>query len=213
MNKKKIVLMIVVILLVIVGIVVGISIFKKNDENKESKLKSIYDKLLDCQEYSFKIELNENNKTIMAKKGGQTVIDQYTDGDDGHSTTLIKDEDTYLIKHAREEYYIYRRNNIEQYLLTDGLKEIINKEYVVGTEKVNGKKYSYEEYSGNTFFTSLNALNINENDVKTKFYFNKDNNLVYIKTTYGENEELLKIELTYSAADSLFEIPSNYAEN
>lgn len=213
MNKKKLVLLVVVVLLVIIGIVVGVSIFKKNDENKETKLKAIYDKLVDSQEYSFKIELNENNKTIMAKKGEQTAIDQYTDGDDGHSTTLIKDGDTYLIKHEREEYYLYKRNNVEQHILTDGLKEITDKEYTTGTEKVNGKKYSFEEYSGSTIFTSLNALNIDGNDVKTKFYFDKDNNLVYMKTTYGETEELLKVELTYSVDDSLFEIPSNYAEN
>lgn len=213
MNKKKIVLLIVIIILVIIVITFGISKMIQKNEDKDAKLTAIYNKLMESQEYSFKIELNENNKTIMAKKGEQTAIDQYTDGDDGHSTTLIKDGDTYLIKHEREEYYLYKRNNVEQHILTEGLKEITDKEYTTGSEKVNGKKYTFEEYNGSTIFTSLNALNINSDDVKTKFYFDKDNNLVYMKTTYGENEELLKVELTYSADDSLFEIPSNYAEN
>lgn len=211
MKKKKIIVL-VAIVLIIIGIVVGISMLTKNGEKKEDNLQKIYDKLMTSKEYSFKIEEDENNKTIMARKGEKTIIDQYSE-DDGHLTTLIKDGDTYLIYHDREEYYLYQRNNVEQNLLTDGLKEIIDKEYTTGTEKINGKKYTYEEYSGSTIFMSLNALNINSEDVKTRFYFDKNDNLVYMKTIYDKNEELLKIEVAESVDASLFEIPSNYAEN
>ena len=147
----------------------------------------------------------------MAKKGDKTVIDQYTK--QSHSTTLVKDGNTYLILHDREEYYVYLRNNVEQNILTDGIKELISKEYSIGTEKVKGKKYSYEEYSGDTIFMMSNNLNTNSEEIKTRFYFDKNNNLVYIKTITNESEELLKIEISNEADDSLFEIPANYAEN
>ena len=58
-----------------------------------------------------------------------------------------------------------------------------------------------------------NALSLDEQVIKTRFYFDKDNNLVYVKTIYDGNEELLKISLSNNVEDSLFEIPSNYAEN
>ena len=104
-------------------------------------------------------------------------------------------------------------NNIEQNILTDGIKEIIDRDYTVGREEVNGKKYSYEEYTGSTIFMSINALNINSENIKTRFYFDKDDNLIYMKTIYEDNEELLNIELSDTVDNSLFEIPSNYAEN
>lgn len=223
--KKKKILILALIIAIIIGIIVGIFVFTKNDSKKEGKLQKIYDKLIASDQYSFEMEENESNKKIMAKRGEETSIDQYSD-DEGHLTSLIKNGNTYLIYHNREEYYVYEKNNIEQNILTDGLKDILEeeiqedgqivikkKEYSEGTEKLNGKKYNYEEYTGTTVFTAINALNIVEENVKTKFYFDNKDNLVYIKTSYGDAQTLLEIELKDSAENSLFEIPSNYAEN
>ncbi len=210
--KKKKILILVVAILIIIGVVVTAIMMSKNKDQKTDYLKKVYDKLLTSQEYSFKMEKNDTNKTTMAKKGEQTSIDQYSD-EEGHLTTLIKDGDTYLIYHDREEYYLYQRNNVEQNILTDGIKEVIDRDYTTGKEKVNGKNYTYEEYTGSTIFMSINALNINSEDIKTKFYFDKNGNLVYMKTTYGDIVEQLKVELTDSVDNSLFTIPSNYAEN
>ena len=211
-DKKKKIIFLAIIILIIGIIVTSIIVSNNKGSTKNDNLRKIYDKLIASQEYSFKMEENDNNKTIMAKKDEQTIIDQYTE-DEGHLTTLIKDGNTYLIYHDREEYYLYKNNNIEQNILTDGIKEIIGRDYVTGKEEVNGKKYEYEEYTGSTIFMSINALNINSENIKTRFYFDKNNNLVFMKTIYEGNEELLNVELSDTADNSLFEIPSNYAEN
>ena len=138
-DKKKKIIFLAIIIVVIVGIIITSLIISNNNQNtKQDNLRKIYDKLMASQEYSFKMEKNDNNKTIMAKNGEQTVIDQYSE-DEGHLTTLIKDRNTYLIYHDREEYYLYENNNPEQNMLTDGIKEIIDRDYAIGTEKINNK--------------------------------------------------------------------------
>lgn len=211
MKNKRIIIIIAIILITI--IVSGIILVIKNN-NKEktiSDLQQIYDDLLSRQSYLFVMEKDSSNKTTMAKKDNKTLIDQYYDVN--RTTTLVKDDNTYLILHERQEYYVYKGNNVEQNILTDGIKEILDKKFTFGTEKVKGKKYSYEEYEGSTMFTLSNKSSLNDNNVKTRLYFDKSHNLAYVKTIYTENEELLKVNLSYEVEDSLFEIPSNYAEN
>jgi competence protein ComGC len=210
MKKKRLITLAIIILIVIL-VILAIRMFVKKEQAQESKIINIYDKLVTSQEYLCTIEQDDENKIIMAKKGEKTIIDQYSG--ESHSTTLVKDENTYLVLHDRQEYYVYERNNVEQSILTDGLKELINKSYEVGTEKVKGKNYSYEEYEGSTVFTLSSTLALNEEGVKTRVYFNKDSELVYIKTIFGDQNELLKVSLSYEAEDSLFDIPENYAEN
>ena len=216
MKKNKGINLILVIL-VIIGIIFVISKIINNKSSDEQKLAKIYENLKGSQSYCFQMERNNNNKIIMAQKGDKTIIDQYSkEGENStqsHTTTLIKDNNTYLILHDRKEYYVYEENNVDQTILTDGIKEIMNKEFTRGNEKVRGKKYDYEEYNGSSMFMVSNTLNINENEVKTKFYFDKDDNLVYIKTIDGDDNELIKISLSKDVDDSIFEIPSDYAEN
>lgn len=210
MKKKKMVSLIVAILIIVAIVVIVIKI--TNGSNKtEHKLSKIYEILNSSQTYLFEMQQNDNNKTIMAKKGNKTLIDQYSK--DSHTTTLVKDNNTYLVLHDREEYYIYEQNNVEQSILTDGIKEVLEKQYITGEEKVIGKKYSYEEYNGSTMFMITNTLDAKQEDIKTRFYFDKDDNLVYIKTIFEEKQELLKVKLDQEVDDSIFEIPSNYAEN
>ena len=216
MKKNKRIPLVVVILIIIAIIFI---IFKLvgNKEDKSQKLAKIYEELNNNQTYLFEMEQNSNNKTIMAKKGDETIIDQYSKDSEtkveSHTTTLVKDDNTYLILHDRQEYYVYQQNNVEQNILTDGIKEVIDKEYTTGEEKVRGKKYKYEEYNGSTMFMITNTLELDESSIKTRFYFDNNGNLSYIKTIYGEESELLKVKLENSVDDSLFEIPANYAEN
>lgn len=206
-NKRTIVIVIALVLLI--AVIAGIIIVK--NKKQDQKLLKIYEELKASQAYYFQMEQNDENKTIMAKKDNKTVIDQYSA--DTHSTTIVKENNTYLVLHDREEYYIYKQNNVEQSILTDGLKEVMEKEYTTGTEKVKGKKYYYEEYNGSSIFMVSNILNADELDIKTKFYFDKDDNLVYIKTVYTDKEELIKTSIQKEVNDEIFEIPSNYAEN
>ena len=216
MKKNKGINLILVIL-VIIGIIFVISKIINSKSSDEQKLAKIYEDLNSSQSYYFQMERNSNNKIIMAQKGDKTVIDQYSkEGENStqtHTTTLIKDNNTYLILHDRKEYYVYEENNVDQTILLDGIKEIMNKDFSRGNEKVRGKKYNYEEYNGSSIFMISNTLNIDENEVKTRFYFDKKDNLVYIKTINGEDTELLKINITQDVDDSIFDIPSDYAEN
>ena len=215
--KKNKGISLVIIILVIIGIIFCISriINKKNDQTQ--KLSKIYEDLNSSQTYQFEWEQNNSNKTIIARDEDKTLIDQYSKEDDtanqSHTKTLIKDNVTYLILPDRKEYYVYEGNNVDQTFLTDGIKDIMSKEHTNGTEKVRGKKYDYEEYDGSSMFLLSNSLNLDENDVKTRFYFDKKGNLVYIKTIYGDKHELLKVSLTNDIDSSVFEIPADYAEN
>ena len=215
--KKNKRINLIVIILVIIGIIFFVSKIVGNKNSKVQELAKVYNKLNSSQAYQFKWEQNDNNKTIIIKDGDKTLIDQYSKEEDSatqnHTKTLIKENSTYLILPYRKEYYIYEGNNVDQTFLIDGIKEIMGKEYTKGTEKVKGKKYKYEEYSGSTMFLLSNSLNLDENDVKTRFYFDSKDNLVYIKTIYGDKHELLKVSLTNDIDSSVFEIPADYAEN
>ena len=210
MRKKKMIRLIITILVIISIVIV---ILKLTDKKEEAikRLSNLYEQLNTSQTYLFEWEQSENTKTIMAKKEEQTIIDDYSEN--AHSTTIVKDNNTYLVLHDREEYYVYEGNTVEQNILTEGLREIVEKEFTTGTEKVKGQKYSYEEYNGSTMFMSASTLDINDEEIKTRFYFDKDDNLVYIRTIIGVNQELLKVKLKTEVDDSMFEIPSNYAEN
>lgn len=215
--KKNKRINLIVIILVIIGIIFFVSKIVGNKNSKVQELAKVYNKLNSSQAYQFKWEQNDNNKTIIIKDGDKTLIDQYSKEEDSatqnHTKTLIKENSTYLILPDRKEYYIYEGNNVDQTFLIDGIKEIMGKEYTKGTEKVKEKKYKYEEYSGSTMFLLSNSLNLDENDVKTRFYFDSKDNLVYIKTIYGDKHELLKVSLTNDIDSSVFEIPADYAEN
>lgn len=215
--KKNKRINLIIIILVIIGIIFFVSKIVGNKNSKVQELAKVYNKLNSSQAYQFKWEQNDNNKTIIIRDGDKTLIDQYSKEEDSatqnHTKTLIKENSTYLILPDRKEYYIYEGNNVDQTFLIDGIKEIMGKEYTKGTEKVKGKKYKYEEYSGSTMFLLSNSLNLDENDVKTRFYFDSKDNLVYIKTIYGDKHELLKVSLTNDIDSSVFEIPADYAEN
>ena len=210
MRKKKMIRFITIIL-AIIAIFIIISKFVPRKQDDVQKLANLYNQLNTSQIYLFEMEQNDENKTIMAKKGNNTIIDQHSK--DSRTTTIVKDNNTYLVLHDREEYYIYAQNNIDQNILTDGLSEVVKKDFISGTDKVKGKKYSYEEYAGSTMFMISSALDINEEDIRTRFYFDNNDNLVYIQTIKGAKQELLKINLQTEVNDEIFEIPSNYAEN
>lgn len=210
MRKKKITRLFILIL-IIIAIIAVMSRLVNNKEEEIKKLAQLYEELNTSQTYLFEMQQNDDNKTIMAKKGEQTIIDQYSK--DNHTTTIVKDNNTYLVLHNREEYYVYEQNNVEQTILTDGIGEVVSKDFTTGTEKVKGKKYSYEEYAGSSMFLISTTLDSNEEEIKTRFYFDNNNNLVYIRTIKGATQELLKIKIEKEVDDSIFEIPSNYAEN
>lgn len=209
--KKKRIIKLVVAILIIIAIIIGIIKIIGKNGNEIKRLANLYETLNTSQTYFFEMEKDKENKKILAKKGSKTIIDQYSK--DSHSAIILRDNNTYLVLHDREEYYVYEPDNEEQSILTDGINEVIQKTFTTGTEKIKGQTYTYEEYAGSTMFMITSTLDVAEEDIKTRFYFDKEDNLVYIKTIYGGYQELLKIKLESEVEDSLFEIPSNYAEN
>lgn len=210
--KKKIKISIIPIIIIIIVIIVVGMIRKNNKTNDEQLLQGEYDKLILMSKYQFSKEKDSKNKTIVVKDENNTAIDSYADGN--HTTTIIKDDKTYYIIHDKEEYYIYNSTNIENSIIIDWIKDVIKKEHTNGEEKVRGRKLKYEEYIGTTMFTENTSLDIDESKTKTRFYFDNNKNLVYIKTIYENGkEELQRIEITEEINNKLFEIPSTYAEN
>ena len=208
--KKKKTRKLIILLILVIAIIFGISKFINNPP-ESSKLTNIYIKLNTAQTYLFEMQRNDENKVILAEKENKTIIDQYSENN--HSTTIVKDGNTYLVLHNREEYYVYENNNVDQTILIDEFKGIIKKEFTTGTEKIQGKKYDYEEFAGSTIFTISNTLDSDEENIKTRFFFDNDGNLAFIKTLAGKEQELLKVKLEENVDDAIFEIPSNYAEN
>jgi len=208
--KKKTMRKLIIVLLAVIAIAIGILIFANRNESIH-KLAKIYEQLSASSSYLFEMERNDDNKIIMAKKDNDTVIDQYSETE--HLATIVKDGITYFVIHDREEYYIYGNKITEQNLLAEEIKEIIQKPYLTGIEKIKGKKYYCEEYEGSTVFIISNSLNINSENIKTRFFFDNNGKLAYIKTMIEGNQELLKVNLQYEVQDTIFEIPSHYAEN
>lgn len=218
--KKKIVILIIVIL-ILLAVASASIIFIKTANNGASKLENVYNQMIENQTYSFtRYDFEEQHKLITHRKNGKTLIDMYNPGQ--HLSTLVVDKDTYLIYHENKEYYVYTNNSVDEEILIDDLKKIIETECTKGTEKIYGKKYKYEEYEGVSNFLISSPKNMDNSSVKTRFYFDK-NELVYLKTIYdvineetGERtqaEELQTVKVEYEVEDSIFEIPADYAEN
>lgn len=216
--KKKI---IIISLLIILTILIITVIYKIN--NPTERLQKVYQKMINESEYTFtRSTTNKTNEIIMARKGDNMIIDMYNHNENERISTLITKEQTYLIFHNKEEYSVFSVIEEDKNILTDELKNILNLKYSVGKEKVNGTNYYYEEYKGVSYFLNYIDINIDEDTLITRFYFD-GKNLKYIKTIYNtisdENgkkeqiEELLKVDLEYKVDDEIFKIPSNYAEN
>lgn len=215
--KKKIIIIstIIIIIICIISVIVYIS------SRPSDMLKKMYDKMTSDDTYIFtRSSQNGENKIVTTKKGDKTRIDMYNSGD--YTTTLIKNGNTYLISHENKEYYTYTDNKIDEEILTEEIKRIIDKEYKVGKEKIYGQTYYYEEYNGITDFLIESYKDMDLNTAKTRFYF-KGKDLQFIKTIYQtvdsqtgkitNIEELLKANVEYKVEDNVFEIPSDYAEN
>lgn len=220
--KKKISIPIIPIIIAIIAVViVVIVVLNRGTDNKTSKLSRIYEKMVANQTYVFtRYDFEEKHKFITYRKVDKTLIDMYNPEE--HIATLVIEGDTYLIRHKDKEYYVYPNSNLDEEILTEDLKNIIELEYATGKEKIYGKTYKYEEYNGVSDFLISFSRDMDTTSIKTRFYF-KGNELVYLKTMYdvineetGEKtpvEELQTVKVEYEVDDNIFEIPADYAES
>lgn len=207
MNKKIKIAVTVAIAVVIIFIC---TIFIILNNKKQNLTNNLYTKMIEKNEYSFTMQNDNNYKTIISKKQENVSIDMY--GEDYHTTTLTKKDGTYVLMHDEKEYSVYNAEDMGEDILTDELYSLKGKEYITGKEKIKNQTYKYEEYIGfSAFMTTVNR-ELDEECIKTRFYFDKDNNLVYIKTITEDEEELLETQVTFTVDDTIFEIPADYAE-
>lgn len=217
MLKSKKVKMILTLVAVI--IILTILMFALGSSPSDLTI-NMYKKINNSQNYTITLKGREDDEysyTIsIAQRGTDISIDMISKSDDEeqHTTTLLEDENVYTIMHNDKEYETMSSKDIEADILIPEMKDIDEKTYQKGKEKVNGKTYYYEEYKGiSTFLMLIDADN--EENVKTRFYYDGDK-LVYIKNMIDQDgeklEELIQAECNYEVNENLFEIPEDYAE-
>lgn len=217
MLKSKKVKMILILVAVI--IILTILMFALGSSPSDLTI-NMYKKINNSQNYTITLKGREDDEysyTIsIAQRGTDISIDMISKSDDEeqHTTTLLEDENVYTIMHNDKEYETMSSKDIEADILIPEMKDIDEKTYQKGKEKVNGKTYYYEEYKGiSTFLMLIDADN--EENVKTRFYYDGDK-LVYIKNMIDQDgeklEELIQAECSYEVNEKLFEIPEDYAE-
>ncbi len=215
MEKKKKIILISVIAIVILLIIAGIVWYlignNKNSDttlysNETSNINKIYDTLQTKENFSFKLTLDDNNYMYYAKSNNMAYTDTVYNGK--QSKYIIKDGNSYLVDDETKASYTYLNNQTKLNMVINQLEEIKKLDYKKGKEKINGKNYYYEEYSGVTNF-AMGDFTKDGQDVKTRIYYDGDE-IVYMKTIEGEKQETLKVEISYDVNQSLFQIPENY---
>ena len=215
MSKKKKLIIISVPSLIIIAIIIGLIIFltSKNNNNEAdtnlSKISKLYQELSEEKAFSITTTIDDNNKQIYAKNNDTNMayIDTIYNGEE--SKFVIKEGNSYLLKDENKIYYTYQNNEIDLNKVLEQLNEIKDSQLLEGKEEINGQEFDYLEYTEITNFAIKISEEDDTEDIKTRFYFNKDD-LVYIKTIAGNNQELLSVEISYDIDSNLFEIPEDY---
>lgn len=205
-DKKTIIITITCVVLIAL-IIVGVLLL---NNCKDSKISKLYENLQKAEKYSFILKQDDGYQIIMAKKGKETSIDMQ--GEDVHTTTIVKDGKAYFVNHDEKTYSTYDEMVANENILLDELSELSQKEYSKGTEAIDKKSYNYEEYKGYSGFMYSSNIDVEEENINTKFYF-KGKDIKYIKTIISEDEtEKVETSLSYEPDDSLFNIPEDYEE-
>lgn len=209
-HKKIIVILMAIILILAIAISIYFVTKSKNTNEEIGELNNYYEKLKNTNSYSFYTSLDDKNNTSYSKKGNEAYNETNYEGK--NSKYIIKNGNTYLIKDKDKVYYTYENNETDLYKVELQIADIKDNEANSGKERIEGKQYKYEEFKGISEFYIGDNSNINEENVKTRFYFDGDN-LTYIKTILNEKtEQLLKVNFSETVDDKLFDIPSNYKE-
>ena len=206
--KKDRIAKIIFIILIIVLILAVFFILTHKKRNLTFKM---YEDICNKDNYTFSMEeegVEENYSLIVAKKQKDISIDTISEND--HTTTLVKDGITYYVMHDQKEYYSYDSSEVDADIIKSGLTGVEEESYQNGQEKINGKRYYYEEFEGISTFLIWNKYD-ETTSIKTRFYFD-NGKISYIKTIIGEESEVLKIKFSEDIDENQFTIPDDYAE-
>ena len=219
MTKSKLIVLTLIIISIFAIIVAVVML----NTPKDLTLK-MYEKITNSPKFTLTMDVESNEgyeyKIIIAERETDISMDVTTkyDEEEQHTTTLVSDGYAYYIAHNDEEYSIIDSGEIDLDESIPMLSDIDKKEYIKGKENIRGKTYYYEEYEDISTFLMLINLEEGEEEekVKTRFFYDKDGNIAFIKNiierSEDKSEELIKVSCEYDANDSLFEVPESYAE-
>lgn len=214
-KTKKIILIVIAIILILaiaIGLVWCIGFGNKEEgttEEKPSQIEKLYSILTEKETYSITTTLDNENTIYYAKKDNKAYNEVTHDGK--KTKFMVKDGNSYLIVDDQQVYYTYENNEIDLNKIEAQLENVKDENYREGKEKIEGKKYYYEEYEKVADFLMKDVNSTDEQKIKTRFYFDGDK-LVYIKTMVEDYEETLKVDISYDVDSKLFEIPSGYKQ-
>ncbi len=214
-KTKKIILIVIAIILILaiaIGLVWWIGFGNKEEgttEEKPSQIEKLYSILTEKETYSITTTLDNENTIYYAKKDNKAYNEVTHDGK--KTKFMVKDGNSYLIVDDQQVYYTYENNEIDLNKIEAQLENVKDENYREGKEKIEGKKYYYEEYEKVADFLMKDVNSTDEQKIKTRFYFDGDK-LVYIKTMVEDYEETLKVDISYDVDSKLFEIPSGYKQ-
>ena len=211
MRKNKMIIILIIVSIVILASAVGIYFTAKSKTTNDEigKLNNYYEKLKNTSSYSFTSWLDDQNNVKYSKNNNESYNETTYQGK--NTKYIVKNGNTYLVKDSEKVYYTYENNETDLYAIEMQIADIKENEASSGKEKIEGKQYKYEEFKGISNFY-IGNINANDENTKTRFYFDGDN-LAYIKTIVDENtEQLLKIEFSETVDNKIFNIPTNYKE-
>ncbi|MBO4293696.1 MAG: hypothetical protein J5881_04860 [Clostridia bacterium] len=209
----------IILALVLTAIVVVVGVFTNNGTNQSetkveknygiSYIEDLYNKLQETENYSFNTILNEENYKKISRNKDSAKIEIEDEGT--AQTYIVKNENTYLLTEKNKKYYEYNNNTSILNDLENKVKDLLKNKFNEGTENINGKDYTYQEFEKTSSFLINFKKNYDNYNAKTRFYF-ADGNLHYIRTYVGEVQQLLKVELEFNNQKEGYKIPSDYTK-
>ena len=225
--KKKIRILIIILIVAFI-ILLSVLLNMKKDENQD--VQSIIENISKTDVVSTKkfmkyIDIVSGDyymKYVIKLENEQGELEDYTIEvtiKDEDFAMLVAQENLSIIKKGNKVYYVMHDNktvisgpvdtstlNINGYKLNASKKLIDDSFVTTGMEKIGDDEisYYYEEYT-------LNA----EDNTNIRYYFDNEDNLVYIKTIDSNGDEaIMKLErLEAKAYDAMFDIPSSYTQS
>lgn len=219
MEKNKKLIIGIISVLVIIAIIIAI-VMLTNNGGKESNtqigksygidsLEEVYNKLQDIKNYSFNTKLNDENYKNTSRNNDSLKIEIADEGK--NQTYIVKNENTYFLNEKTKKYYEYNDNTSMLNDLENKVKDLLKNNFNEGTENINGKDYTYQEFEKTSPFLINFKRKYDNYNTKTRFYF-ADGNLQYIRTYVGEVQQLLKVDLEFNNQKDSYKIPSDYTK-
>lgn len=215
-KNKKLIIGIISVLVIIAIIIVIVMLTNNGGKEKETKtgksygidsLEEVYSKLQDTKNYSFNTKLNDENYKNTSRNNDSLKIEIADEGK--NQTYIVKNDNTYFLTEKTKKYYEYNDNTSMLNDLENKMNDLLKNNFNEGTENINGKDYTYQEFEKASPFLINFKKKYDNYNTKTRFYF-ADGNLQYIRTYVGEVQQLLKVDLEFNNQKDSYKIPSDY---